>query len=72
MRIEIEIDDARAPGVAQWLTEQGAKLADRATPLPGHSVGDSAAVLKLCNDIVGSVTQRLLDLAEPRPSRGEV
>lgn len=72
MRIEIEIEDQHAPAVAAWLTDQGARIADRATPLAGQTMGGSAAVLRFANDVVERVTQRLLDMAEPRPSRGEV
>ena len=72
MMISIHIDDEKAPAVAGWLVENAAKLADRVTPLPGQTVGDTAACLRFANDAHGGITQRLLDLAnEPRPSRDE-
>lgn len=66
MKIEIEIEDSAAPAVAGWIAEHAARVANRATPLPGQSVGESAAVLRFANDVVGSVTQSLLDLAASR------
>jgi len=66
VKIEIEIEDSAAPAVASWITEQATRVANRATPLPGQSVGESAAVLRFANDVVGSVTQSLLDLAASR------
>lgn len=67
MKITIQIESERASGVAQWLSEAATKIADRATPLPGHSMGDTAAVLKFSSDAVDAIAVELIEGESRKP-----